>query len=297
MKKAMLQNAINEMDIFADIKRSEELDIAKGRNPIGYHDYTNLVQRVATNYDEKMAQGLRARPRYQRRVNEHHIIPIDDDCDYSLPGQSKYEANESIIGQVRDNFGSFSVNESYQQRGRARYRKPGSLRYAVWEKLSQEDRLQWDKLSDTAKELIVGHQDHGTDNIQDPRTSQREKRMEANVHEIEDQTHEEASSGFNDYLVQAAKSGGLGKVDVRQILSEKKKVSAAVPTPDDKKKSAMKVKMANCQYDVSLARPMELMPLLIVEQMAGSPGITFGLLLKQIGVLISMALMTTKSGI
>ena len=34
MKKAMLQNTVTVFDVFADIKRSEELDIAKGRKAI-----------------------------------------------------------------------------------------------------------------------------------------------------------------------------------------------------------------------------------------------------------------------
>ena len=34
MKKAMLQNIVNDVDVFADIKRLEELDIAKGRKAI-----------------------------------------------------------------------------------------------------------------------------------------------------------------------------------------------------------------------------------------------------------------------
>ena len=54
MKKTMLQNAIKCIQIFANIKWSEELDIAKGRKAISYDDYTNLVQRVATNHDDKM---------------------------------------------------------------------------------------------------------------------------------------------------------------------------------------------------------------------------------------------------
>ena len=80
MKKAMLQNAINGIQVFADIKRSEELDIAKGRKAILYDDYTNLVQRVATNHDDKMI--VSTWPRYPRIVNEHHIGRDDSDRYY-----------------------------------------------------------------------------------------------------------------------------------------------------------------------------------------------------------------------
>mgnify|MGYP003321550183 CR=1 FL=1 len=61
MKKAMLQNIVNDVDVFADIKRLEELDIAKGRKAVAYNDYTSLVQRVATNYDEKREASTKTR--------------------------------------------------------------------------------------------------------------------------------------------------------------------------------------------------------------------------------------------
>ena len=71
MKKTMLQNAVNGIATFADIKNSEELDIAKGRRAIAYKDYMTLVQRISTSYDEKQARLTRG-PRYSRSVNEGH---------------------------------------------------------------------------------------------------------------------------------------------------------------------------------------------------------------------------------
>ena len=47
MKKVMLQNALDRMKVFADVKTSEELDIAKGRKAINYHEYTNLIQTMS----------------------------------------------------------------------------------------------------------------------------------------------------------------------------------------------------------------------------------------------------------
>ena len=85
----MLQNAINELQVFADIKTSGELEIAKGRSAISYIFYASLIQRMATNYDKNQAHSNRNRyPRSindtvgRRRgvsINEHQFFSYDDD--------------------------------------------------------------------------------------------------------------------------------------------------------------------------------------------------------------------------
>jgi hypothetical protein len=59
MKKAMLQNAISPLQIFKDVKVSEQMEIAKGKGAIAYRDYVSLVQQVAAGYDKTKAPSNR----------------------------------------------------------------------------------------------------------------------------------------------------------------------------------------------------------------------------------------------
>jgi hypothetical protein len=47
MRKAMLQNALNDVKAFVDVKVSEQMDIAKRRGSIPYDQYVTLIQNVA----------------------------------------------------------------------------------------------------------------------------------------------------------------------------------------------------------------------------------------------------------
>jgi len=150
MKKAMLQNAINEIKTFADIKTSEEFDIAKGNKPFPYKEYSTLIQRVATNFDEKLIQTQRSR--YPRSVNDHHLVTPDYDYDdYNNNDDPNDVYYDSQVQDIEEHFGSFSVNETFQRRGP---RRP-SLHRDTWQRLSQSDKDTWDRVSDEGKRSII----------------------------------------------------------------------------------------------------------------------------------------------
>jgi hypothetical protein len=95
MKKAMLQNALNDIKAFVDVKVSEQMDIAKGRGPIPYDQYVTLVQNVAGTYDKAHSAANR-----QRSVNYHDYfedendtIPYDDD-DLTFGSHATYDVNQ-----------------------------------------------------------------------------------------------------------------------------------------------------------------------------------------------------------
>ena len=62
MRKAMLQNALNDVKAFVDVKVSEQMDIAKGRGPIPYDQYVTLIQNVAGTYDKANSANAANRP-------------------------------------------------------------------------------------------------------------------------------------------------------------------------------------------------------------------------------------------
>ena len=47
LKKTMLENALQNIKCFRDIRTSEGLEAAKGRGELGYHAYLSLLQNVA----------------------------------------------------------------------------------------------------------------------------------------------------------------------------------------------------------------------------------------------------------
>ena len=156
MKKAMLQNALNGLKVFRDVKTSEQLEVAKGQGPLTYQAYISLIQQVAASYDKSLEPQNR---RNTSAVRQAHLTEfLYDDC---------YEGNIADYGEVEDDdqvdfFGSMSINTTQQQRkSGGNYRKRPSLPKAVWEAMSRSDQMAWDSISDQAKfKIIFAYKDH-----------------------------------------------------------------------------------------------------------------------------------------
>jgi hypothetical protein len=140
MKKAILQNALNDIKVFINVKISEQMDIAKGCGPIPYDQYVMLVQNVASTFDKANPATSANR---QRSVNHHGFyddeeidtIPYDDDF-LDFGSSTNYETNQH--------------NQGSRSGGHRPMRSP-SLKRATWQSLSREDQVIWDKMSDAAK--------------------------------------------------------------------------------------------------------------------------------------------------
>ena len=50
MKKILLQNTVSDFDAFKPVKTAEQLEIAKGNNPLPYDKYTSLLWSVASSH-------------------------------------------------------------------------------------------------------------------------------------------------------------------------------------------------------------------------------------------------------
>ena len=226
MKKAMLQNALNGLKIFRDVKTTEMLDVAKGKNHLSYTAYVSLIQQVAASYDKLTEPAARrpiANPR-QANMIEHDSNDWFDGDDVDEPGPNDFP----------DHFGSMSVSATQVQKKPAgNFRKRPSLPKAVWEILSRSDQMAWDSISDQAKfKIIFAYKDHmaKNDNAQrDRRTVQihdsgpSDEQHHASDHDMFQDAHEEqAEESDSTLLIQAAaQKSSLAPSDIRRVLSNK----------------------------------------------------------------------------
>jgi hypothetical protein len=157
MKKSMLQNSVGTLKIFQDVKTSEQIDIAKGKGPIKYREYVSLIQQVAATHDNTRS-AVNRRTTSARQANETrleyylHDQRIDEEVYYGDYGHDEDDLNEQ--------FGSMYVNANEQRRPPFRKRGP-SLPKAVWQDLSREDQVNWDKMTEQAKyKIIFAYRDH-----------------------------------------------------------------------------------------------------------------------------------------
>ena len=154
MKKSMLQNALNGIKAFRDVRTTEQMDIAKGLGAIPYENYVVLLQNVAARHDT-LPTLTRTR---SRTVHQHDSVqPIDDtplvsvsDPD-DLPDGTPHLQPRSDLD---DNFGSFLAHVSETRKPHHPTRRP-SLKKSTWQALSREDQLAWDQLSDKGKWSIL----------------------------------------------------------------------------------------------------------------------------------------------
>jgi len=154
MKKAMLQNALNGVKVFRDVKTSEQLEVAKGQGPIAYPAYAALIQQVAAVYDKTLEPTNRRSdvPSRQAHVIEHDDTHWNESDDHYYDGDDK-----------GDYFGSMmSINATQaQKKSQGNFTKRPSLPKAVWGALSRSDQMAWDSMSDQAKfKIIFAYKDH-----------------------------------------------------------------------------------------------------------------------------------------
>ena len=101
MKKVMLQNALNGLKIFRDVKTAEQLEIAKGQGPISYQAYTSLIQQVAASYDKTLEPHHRhphVGPR-QANVMEQDIYDWYDEMTVTYMGRKKLMVKMITLAQ------------------------------------------------------------------------------------------------------------------------------------------------------------------------------------------------------
>ena len=222
MKKAMLQNALNGVKDFQDVKTAEQMEIAKGQGPMTYQAYIALVQQVAAAYDVKMGPQIRASIDSSRKIN---VAEMDD---YDESGMFAYEYDQ--IDDTQEYFGSTSVFAAQtQQRGRG---KRPSLPKAVWSAMSRSDQLAWDNISDQAKfKIMFAYKDHLVKPVNPPAN-----RLNAQVHDsaplddhalnagefFQDASQEPPDEAETTLLVQAAaQKTPIAPSDLRRVISTK----------------------------------------------------------------------------
>jgi len=130
VKKTFLQNQVSGVKFFEDIKRTEELEIARGNDPFTYEVYLSLMQRHALLLDKKLSASklIKKNP---RQVQNHNLI-VDEDQDDS--------SNETTL----------EVNKSKFKSGDG-----PKLPKDVWDSLSKDDQTNWDKFGWKAKCSIL----------------------------------------------------------------------------------------------------------------------------------------------
>jgi hypothetical protein len=227
MKKAMLQNALNGLKVFRDVKTTEQLEVAKGNGPLSYQAYVSLIQQVAAGYDKTTEPIVRRPPTAPRQANMTEYEAID-----WYEGDDNGEPDPDDSG---DYFGSMSINatQQMQKKSTGNFRKRPSLPKAVWDVLSRSDQMAWDSISDQAKfKIIFAYKDHiaKNDNVQrDRRTAQvhdstgsddsRSTDNEAFQDAHQDQVDEFLDSAL---LIQAAaQKSSFAPSDLRRVLSNK----------------------------------------------------------------------------
>ena len=146
LKKTMLQNAIDNISAFRTVKTNEQLEIAKGRGPLSFPVYVTLLRDAATIYDENISPS-KSQPR--RLVNMHET---DHGTVYEYEDEAYVNQDLGVFDDSY-NFHTYAINEASRKPLSPR-RRP-SLRRELWNKLSREDQMAWDKLSDFAKWTII----------------------------------------------------------------------------------------------------------------------------------------------
>ena len=141
VKKAMLQNAVQDFKAFKQAKTQEQIEIARGGGPLLFSQYVNLLLNISSAYDKKLESSLTSGSR--RLINIHQQ---DGQVHYEYEDHQD-DAEEFLEDQY---FGSYLI----QATDRARRFRP-SLPRRVWSALSKADQDAWDQVSNKGKWDII----------------------------------------------------------------------------------------------------------------------------------------------
>jgi len=117
MKEAMLQNSLVGYKPFYDVKKAEDLEVAKGRAAIDNGAYVSIVQQVAVNYDNRHSFKQKQRNDIQQlhQTNIHY-----EETDFGQIQDSMGNDMEELTGM----FGFISIHETRQNHLQNRRRPP-----------------------------------------------------------------------------------------------------------------------------------------------------------------------------
>lgn len=203
MKKNLLQNSINGIRAFRDLKSTDELDISKGQGAIGYHEYVGLIQKVSANVDSRGSMVRQSRVNF-RKANVHNYYPSDeigDDEYHYFCDDRDEELDEYSISYYKG-------NRSYNQRP--------ALRKDVWETLSAADKITWDQMSYDGKwAVMISHKKSMDEN-------NANNTIENEVTPSKDVTAHD--NNHTPHLLSALNNGNsLEPSDIRRVMSPRKK--------------------------------------------------------------------------
>ena len=145
VKKAMLQNAVQEFKAFKQVKTQEQIEIARGSGPLIFNQYVSLLLNVSSAYDKKFE--LAPTTTQKRLVN---MQQQDQIYLYEYEEEDNYAWDTQMDDQY---FGSYMIQASDRVNRKFRPSLPRSL----WDILSKSDQSGWDTISIKGKWDIIKH--------------------------------------------------------------------------------------------------------------------------------------------
>ena len=142
VKKAMLQNAVQEFKVFKQVKTQEQMEVARGSGPLIFSQYVSLLLNVSSAYDKKFVVSQTSTQKrlvnmYEQDQMFTYEYEKDDEYSWDVPIDDEY-------------FGSYIIQASDRTR---RFRP--SLPRSVWESLSKLDQQTWDQISAKGKWNVI----------------------------------------------------------------------------------------------------------------------------------------------
>ena len=117
-KKSLLQNSLDSIKSFRDIRNMELMDQSKGKGSMTYDQYVSCAQNIASIFDRKDHYKRKC---HNRMINNH-------DIESDIPHGTEYDDNDEVTEYLASKANHF-------QRGS----RP-SLKRDTWRSLSDSDK-------------------------------------------------------------------------------------------------------------------------------------------------------------
>ena len=85
VKKAMLQNSVQEFEAFKQVKTQEQIEVARGSGPLVFSQYVNLLLNVSSAHDKKFELGhstVQKRIVSMHEQDQNYTYEFENDHDY-----------------------------------------------------------------------------------------------------------------------------------------------------------------------------------------------------------------------
>ena len=210
LKKSMLESDLQGLKCFREIRFSEGIDMARGKDELSYEEYVSTAHNTAVTHDLSESR-FRMRRQPMRAVRRAETTRQNRSERYEDQEQWELYDDDDELYFVDEENENIEVHYVGQER-------KSCIEKEAWQKLSQEDKRVWGRLSREGRVIILNQAQENNTQKREDRTINATESSSDNNNVEKDLTP--SYSDPNSLLGNLKKGRDVPPSDIRKVMAE-----------------------------------------------------------------------------